>query len=776
MNALLKSKRTQVYFAMPWALLILLSFLILALPFKTLLASTNSSADEEIIIQLKWKHQFQFAGYYAALHQGFFAEEGLKVRLNERDPSINIIDQVIQQEAHYGVADSVVILQAANNQPVVLVAAIMQYSANAIMTMEHSEITRPQDLISRRISFYDNDSDGIDILALLAKQGIRSANLIRKSWDERVDALINNDVDAIVVYVTNDPHVFKEKGYDVNLIYPRDYGVSLYGDILFTHQQEAEQHPERVAAIRRAVIRGWHYALDHKEEMVDFIFEHYNTLGKSKETLMIEALGMEALISRYTTELGQFDEGRIDYIVDLLETLNLLETNDIGGKHLVFSLNTNGVFLTETEKAFLASLDTIKVGVEAIGYPPFEMLNEDGQYLGIAADYLARLEDLLGIRFEFVREDTWLDVLEHLSTKEIDLIAAAAQTPDRLQYASFSSPYVRSQMVIVTRNDVEYVANIRQLQGQSIGVVADYAPDELLSRYFPELSLKRYPSTVDGLRALSVGEVAAFVDNLSVVSYLIHREGLANLKVSGQTPYVFDLSIGVRNDWPLLQTAIDKALASMSSEEHSDIYHRWIRFEVVEHVPWKNILPFIIAAIFVALILVYFLFQLRSKNQLLAQVSVTDKLTDSYNRHHLDHILVELFKEAKQKRQSLAIVLFDLDRFKYINDEYGHQKGDEILQVFSKIVKDNVRSTDVFGRWGGEEFLLVCPFTNTEQAIQVAEKIRHLLSEQVLIESEKVTVSAGVASASLVMSVDALITSADKKLYMAKEKGRNRVE
>jgi polar amino acid transport system substrate-binding protein len=177
-------------------------------------------AQETVTLQLKWLHQFQFAGYYAALEKGFFREEGLNVILAERDLTQNAVDQVLSGQAQYGVADSALFLHHANQAPIVLVAAIMQHSANAVMTRADSGIKTPRQLTGKRLAFYENDSDGIDILAMLAEQGVMKSGLTRMTWDERIAGLINGDIDAISIYVTNEPYVLREMGHEVNIINP----------------------------------------------------------------------------------------------------------------------------------------------------------------------------------------------------------------------------------------------------------------------------------------------------------------------------------------------------------------------------------------------------------------------------------------------------------------------------------------------------------------------------------------------------------------------------
>ena len=452
--------------------------------------------------------------------------------------------------------------------------------------------------------------------------------------------------------------------------------------------------------------------------------------------------------------------------------------------------------LTLEERAFLQATPVVRVGVERVGWPPFEIFNREGGFEGIAADYLNYLESALGIRFEIVSTLSWDEVLHKARTREIDLLPSAVSTPERLEYLLFTEPYMRTPMVMVTRDHVEFIADTALLQGMRVGVVGGYVSDEMLRRDYPQLARVRHPGTAPGLFAVARGEDDVFIDNLAVVSYLIKSEGLANLKISGQTPYFFNLGMGIRNDWPLLHSAIQKALLAMPAETQDSIYSHWVKIQLTEQVSWSRYWPLLLAAAVLFVLLTLYLVHLhllnrkiqtahrqlaaaelalREKNRELEILSVTDKLTGCFNRHHLDGILTKAFEHSHRYNRPLALVLFDLDHFKQINDRFGHQAGDRVLQAFVALVLNDIRRSDVFGRWGGEEFMLICPETSEEQALQVAEKIRHSFAELTILDGFQTTTSAGVACDLRKSSVDDLILAADQQLYEAKRLGRNRV-
>ncbi|MCD2500727.1 GGDEF domain-containing protein [Clostridium sp. NSJ-145] len=162
----------------------------------------------------------------------------------------------------------------------------------------------------------------------------------------------------------------------------------------------------------------------------------------------------------------------------------------------------------------------------------------------------------------------------------------------------------------------------------------------------------------------------------------------------------------------------------------------------------------------------------------LNKLVITDELTECYNRRYINERFPLEIKESKRKNEKLTIVLMDIDNFKKINDKYGHQSGDYVLKEIGKIVKSNIRKEyDWVSRYGGEEFLIVFKNMDTENFIKSTEKIRKSIEEHKFIYNGveiKLTASFGVAELSdKIDEMDMLIAEADKKLYKAKELGKN---
>jgi diguanylate cyclase (GGDEF)-like protein len=169
--------------------------------------------------------------------------------------------------------------------------------------------------------------------------------------------------------------------------------------------------------------------------------------------------------------------------------------------------------------------------------------------------------------------------------------------------------------------------------------------------------------------------------------------------------------------------------------------------------------------------------KLKEAYKRIEELAELDELTGSFNRRSIMRMLDEAITRAQRTRTPCSIALIDLDWFKRINDAYGHPTGDEVLRTFAITVFANIRSIDKFGRYGGEEFLLVLPNTPNEEAARLVNRLREIISSldwSAFSSGMQVTISAGVATLAPDESAETLLRRADNALYAAKAKGRNR--
>jgi len=168
--------------------------------------------------------------------------------------------------------------------------------------------------------------------------------------------------------------------------------------------------------------------------------------------------------------------------------------------------------------------------------------------------------------------------------------------------------------------------------------------------------------------------------------------------------------------------------------------------------------------------------ELQGRMQDIERMSQTDPLTRIANRKKFEEELIREKARADRYQHPLSLVIFDIDYFKTVNDTYGHQTGDQVLQELAALVMDNIRDIDFFARWGGEEFVLILPGTGLIEAHDCIEKLRQIISRHEILPDLRITCSFGVTQYQEGDKVDQMFSWIDDALYLAKHNGRNRVE
>lgn len=183
-----------------------------------------------------------------------------------------------------------------------------------------------------------------------------------------------------------------------------------------------------------------------------------------------------------------------------------------------------------------------------------------------------------------------------------------------------------------------------------------------------------------------------------------------------------------------------------------------------------------LSALATLLVLALILPTIRRYQRRLEKVASTDALTGLVNRQAFDFLFAANLKDSTRRKTRFSAVLFDIDHFKYINDQHGHLEGDTVIQEVAKLAGCSVRANDIVARWGGEEFMVLLKECELPAAQQIAENIRAVIERYDFGLGKPVTVSLGVAMYALNESTDSFFTRADQALYKAKQNGRNRLE
>lgn len=445
--------------------------------------------------------------------------------------------------------------------------------------------------------------------------------------------------------------------------------------------------------------------------------------------------------------------------------------------------------LSNAQKEYLESKKSLKLCIDP-DWMPFEKFDDRGNHIGISSDYFSIFEKKLGISVVAIKSKSWSETLELLEKRECDILSLGNATPKREKYLSFTRAYLNIPFVVVTKNHVTFIDDFKLLKNKKIGVVKNNALKEILVNKYPNFELVEVKDNSEGIQKLQNNEIFGYAANMLSIGYTLKKDFITELKIlnkiSGESS---KLAIGVRNDEPELYEIFEKLIQTLDEEQHHKILNKYLAVNYQEgfnyEILWK-----ILFVVFITYILFFYKQymlkkavkdlknankEIAKKNKELVRLSTTDTLTGLYNRAKLDEVLLYEIERAKRYDESFGVVLLDVDYFKKINDTYGHHKGDDVLIDFSNIIQKNIRGVDIAGRWGGEEFMIICPNTDKNGTISLSEHIRVLIEKFDFGLESFQSASFGVSIYENGDDDDSLIIRADKALYKAKHSGRNKV-
>jgi len=622
------------------------------------LAKDNASAleHEKVSIQLKWFHQFQFAGYYAAKEKGYYSDVGLDVEIKQRDTKYDNISQVVNGESEYGVADTSLLIYRSNKEPVVIISPILQHSPSVLITLKSRGIDNPYSLNNKNILFYKSDLDGMGILAMLNSLKIK-ANISKIKEGNDYHALLQNKADAYSGYITNEPFYLKEDKHEVNIINPANYGFDFYGDMLFTNEFESKNHPNRVKRFKEATLKGWEYALDNKEELIHLIKKRY-AKNKSIEHLRYEAAALEQLIQHKSIPLGTIDKGRFAYITEIYKKYGLIKS-DIDEEKYIFKFYdeqniTNyaekGSLFSSIENEYLKNKDEISMCIDP-NWMPFEKV-ADGKHIGISSDYMNLVSKVIGKEIVLVKTKTWAESLDFAKERKCDILSLVMATPERRKYYDFTKPYLKVPLVVVSRNKELFIDDVTQIN-KKLGIVKNYAYGELLRKKYPDMKIIDVENVKDGLDKVNKDELYGFIGTLASTGYEIQKNYIGYLKIVGKFDESWDLSIGVRNDEPILKNVLDKALNTVSEEKHQQILNKWLVVKFINTTNSAEVIKWIVIVLIISAVIISFILKKNSQlhKEIVTRKSIENELENTLELFNLGE--TTLFKWKNDKEWSI---------------------------------------------------------------------------------------------------------------------------
>jgi len=790
----------------------------------SLLFAPEPRALDEIKLQLKWRHQFQFAGYYVALDQGYYRDAGLEVTLIEAQPDTDMVDEVVSGRAEFGIGTSELLL-ARQTQPVVALAPIYQHSPFALAARA-DRASNLHELVGQPIML---EPGAAEILALFQQEGVSIDQLDIRPHTQRIDDLISGRVAAMSVYSTTEPYQLRRLGFNYNLFSARASGIDFYGDILFTTEDQIRRHPKRVKGFLDASLAGWREAIAHSETAIDLIMERYNSQKRDRDSYRFEANESRRLIRPDLIDVGHTNPGRWRHIADTYADLGMLPRN-VSLDRFLYAPNRPLVDprLLTALAGSLALLLLLSALTWKIARLNRRLTREIVERERINSrlqehDALFRLitensSDVIWIldvarrRFEYVSpsvksmrgfspEEVMARPIEDSMTVEswnrIAHLVEAIETQHRTRMKIDFAPRVTEieqpvkmggtvQTEVVTTPVLDEAGHPVKL----LGITRDTTQRKAL-----EAELRTRIAAIE-----AAGDAIAITD---VQGYLLY----ANPAFAKQTGYALEELKGAhtrtfksgRHDASLYADLWQTVLGGriwrgelINKRKDGSLYEEEMTIAPVISVKGQ-------VDCFVAIKrdvserrsmeralkeanrqLSENLTRIRLLQKELAEQTIRDPLTGLHNRRYLDETLPREFARARHEGYTLTAAMVDVDHFKRINDTWGHPAGDSLLKSLAVLLQERFREGDIVCRYGGEEFLVLLPHTSIEICLPRADWLRQAFGNFRMSYQDveiRATLSIGLASyPECANSPQTLIQMADAALYQAKHKGRNRVE
>ena len=442
----------------------------------------------------------------------------------------------------------------------------------------------------------------------------------------------------------------------------------------------------------------------------------------------------------------------------------------------------NMINLSVPEKRYLYENNQVTFCADP-SWPPLDYIDASGKHSGLSADLINKIAARLGISLVLVPTETWEQSLNSIKEGKCDIIPLMNETEESRTFLAFTRPYFDFATVIATRKDASFIGDYSELYGKKLALQAHYFITEHIQANHPQIEIIEVENTREALNMVSRHKAFATIDGLPTVVNTIETLALENIKIVGSVPQQNSMKLGIRKGNDQLHSILDKGVASLTEQEKVGLYKKWLDIEVEKQFIDQTLV--IRIAVGVSLLLLFLVWRqislgryarkLQLLNEKLHHYSTVDHLTQLLNRRSIENRLKTEIERCGLTGVPLTMAIFDIDHFKSINDTYGHQKGDEVLQTLAALVSGFIRRNDHIGRWGGEEFLIILPDTTLSGGGQLVEKLRKTIEAHDFGIDGGVTVSFGYGRYEAEENTAAFISRIDKGLYSAKNQGRNTV-
>ena len=651
----------------------------------------------------------------------------------------------------------------------------------------------------------------VDLTDILARRlGIEMEYVTDETWEEGIEGLKQGTIDVVLAMVNT------QKRREFTCF--TDPFLTTYTGLATRNRTNAGHALEDMAGKKVGVVRGyWHQEIiqEHYPQIEVVAFADHisclEALAAGEVAAVISSNPVLAYHIRRQYMLGlktrlilgseQFRSTKEGYGVrrDMPLLASALQKalgsmpeeslDELWRRWLIDNVaEPNSLVLSADEKRHLESVEELRLCIDP-DWMPLEGLDQEGQYTGLSADYFALIQDQLPVPIRLVPTSSWIETMEKAASGECDLVSLISPTPSRREFLNFTRPYLHLPIVVATRGEEIFIENIQQVTGRRLGCTRGYAITEQFRKRYPAIEVVETESVAEGVRKIHKGEIYGFIGTVAAIGQAIRDQGLDDVKISGRVNMTLELAIGVRKDDPVLCDIMDKAIVALGPGEGQRLYNKWAAVTYKQGVNVWLVLWSAVGAVAVLTVIMWrnrrlaqlhrdllrAHQELEEQSQELKRLSITDPLTGLYNRLKIEDSFKYEFRRLQRYGDVLAIILLDIDHFKNVNDTFGHQAGDQVLCGIADVLRHRVRKSDMLGRWGGEEFIIILPETGLEEAVDLAEELRMEIHRVAFDGIPPQSASFGVTTAKSSDNKTGAFQRVDRALYQAKENGRNMV-
>lgn len=542
-------------------------FLLCVLFITSLLGETN----QKVSLQLLWKHQFEFAGFYMAKEKGFYNEHKIDVEFKEYEVGTDITKDVLNGTTTFGIGYPNIILEKSNGADITLLNAIFQSSPHALVTLQSSDIKTINDFKNKSIMVENDAIKTAPLLSMLYANKIKLEDMKTIPPSFNIDDLVNHKVDIFSAYISNEVYKLDKNNIKYNIWNPKDYGFDFYNDLLFTSTKTVKNNKELVDNFINASIRGWLYAFDNIDETVNLIFTKYNTQNKTKEALKFEAEILKELAFLNNSEFGSIDTNKIHRIYDVYNLMGLTK-NKLDLEHFIYKTNNKVINLTDEEKLWIKR-NTVKIGISP-WYPITYYNKENNKFGGVGFDMVNSIVKKLNLNVQYV-PNKWSVLLENFKQNEIDVLPTTYYTKERATYGNFSRPYMDIKEQLYVKKD-KNINSFEDLKNGSIAIVKAYGAIEKIRKKYPTIKIVEVDTLKKSVDMVLTNQVDAIFNTQFGIDSFLNDNFIYDLKPIYQTDFKpSPLHLFTNKTNTILQNILQKGLDSLSFKEKNKIVSKW---------------------------------------------------------------------------------------------------------------------------------------------------------------------------------------------------------